>query len=96
MKRHNDHTLKEVLQQLLEQYKLKPRLNQSRINQIWAEKMGTTINKYTRDLKVVRTTLYISIESAPLRQELTYNKDKIREMVNEELGEEYIKVVVVR
>ncbi|MEO1434926.1 MAG: hypothetical protein AAFV80_05275 [Bacteroidota bacterium] len=36
------------------------------------------------------------LESAALRQELSYGRDKIKKVLNEELGEEYIKEVIIR
>jgi hypothetical protein len=40
--------------------------------------------------------LYLTILSAPLKHELSYAKDKIRDLINEELGESYIQDVVIR
>ena len=96
MKRHNDQSIKEVLQQLVEHYRWKGRLHQSRIRELWADRMGTTINQYTREIKIIRRKLYITIDASALKQELHYGRDKIREMVNEELGEDFSEEVVVR
>jgi hypothetical protein len=45
---------------------------------------------------VRKNVLYLSIISAPLKQELSYSKDKIKAMINRELGEEYLEDVVIR
>lgn len=92
----NELTLKEALQAMIESYRLKPKLNQSRIKSIWEKLMGPTISGYTRDIRIRGKKLYVSIDSASLRQELSYGKEKLRKMINEELGEEYLEEVVIR
>ncbi len=96
MKKSNEHTLKEVLQAMVEAYRLKPKLHQTKVKSIWEKVMGATISRYTTDIKVRNKKLYLNISSAPLRQELTYGREKIKKMINEEIGEEYIEEVVIR
>jgi predicted nucleic acid-binding Zn ribbon protein len=96
MRDQNDQSLKEVLQQMMELYRWKGKLHQSRIRSLWEKKMGTTINQYTREIKVVRKKLYLTIDSAPLKQELSMSKEKIRAMVNEAIGEDYVEDVIIR
>jgi predicted nucleic acid-binding Zn ribbon protein len=81
---------------MVETYRLKNRLNQTKIQQLWNSVMGNSISRHTSDLKVRKNKLYITIESAPLRQELSFGRDKIRRMMNQELGEEYLEEVVIR
>ncbi|NRB51708.1 MAG: DUF721 domain-containing protein [Saprospiraceae bacterium] len=92
----NQVSLKEALKEMLEVYRLKAKLNQTKINAVWSKLMGSSINKYTREIKLRRNKLYITIESASLRQELSYGKDKIIKIINEELGENYIEEVIIR
>jgi len=92
----NDYTIKEALQAMLKEFRLSSQLNEARVKQLWREKMGKTINTYTSEIHVRKNVLYLTILSAPLRHELSYSKDKIRKLLNQELGEEYIQDVVVR
>ncbi|MCH2081186.1 MAG: DUF721 domain-containing protein [Saprospiraceae bacterium] len=96
MKETNQTSLKDVLKDMVETYRLKNRLNQTKIQQLWNSVMGNSISRHTSDLKVRKNKLYITIESAPLRQELSFGRDKIRRMMNQELGEEYLEEVVIR
>lgn len=95
MSKHNETNLKEALHAMVDAYRLKNKLNQTRIRSMWAELMGPAIAGYTREIKMGRKKLYIYLDSAPLRQELSYGKDKIRDMLNERLGEEFVKEVVI-
>ena len=81
---------------MIEQYRIKGKLHQSRIRNQWEQMMGPTIAGYTKDIKLYKGKLYITIESAALRQELSYGKDKIKKLLNEELGEKAVKEVVIR
>jgi hypothetical protein len=92
----NQVSLKDALKEMLEVYRLKAKLNQTKINAVWIKLMGTSINKYTREIKLRRNKLYITIESASLRQELSYGKEKIIKIINDELGEDYIEDVIIR
>ncbi|MEM9884953.1 MAG: DUF721 domain-containing protein [Bacteroidota bacterium] len=93
----NDLTLKDALKIFVEDSKkFKRRLYQAKIKAHWTKTMGTSIVNYTTEIKIYRKKLFISISSAPLRQELSYGKDKILEMMNEMLGETFLEEVVVR
>ncbi len=96
MSRHNDQKIGDVLKNMVDQMKNKGRLHQTRIRSAWDKQMGKTIVTYTTSIYLRKKTVYISISSAPLRNELTYSKDKIKEILNKELGEELIEKVVIR
>lgn len=95
MNNQNEKTLKEALHAMVEQYRLKGKLNQTRIRSHWEQLMGPSIARYTREIKMGRKKLYIYLDSAPLKQELSMGKEKIRKMLNEALGEEFIEEVVI-
>ncbi len=96
MKKHNDQKLDDILKDMVSSYRLKPKLHQTKIRTIWAELMGPGIDKYTKHLSLRKNKLFITIDSAPLKQELHFGKDKIKDLVNEQLGEEYVEEVVIR
>lgn len=95
MRRQNDQSLAEVLKEWLDQSPIKGKLYQSRIEKIWREKMGATISQYTTAISLIRKKLYLTVSSASLRQELSYSREKIRDMINEELGERWVEEVIV-
>lgn len=89
-------TLKDALKEMLDYYKLKSKLHQSSVRKSWQALMGPTISQYTKEVKLTGKKLYIHIESASLRQELSYGKEKIKALMNESLGEDYIEDVIIR
>jgi hypothetical protein len=66
------------------------------VKSLWEQLMGKTISTYTANLSVRKNVLYLTILSAPLKHELTFAREKIKTLLNEELGEEFIKDVVIR
>jgi predicted nucleic acid-binding Zn ribbon protein len=92
----NDVSLREALTAMLREFKLAAPLNEARVKSLWPEIMGKTIATYTTGVEVRRQVLYVTILSAPLRQELSYSKEKIKDRLNEELGENFIKDVVIQ
>lgn len=96
VRQKNDMPLKDILKQLANSKKFKNKLTKTKIISLWGRIMGPTIQQYTKQIDVSRGTLYLTIESATLRQELSYGKKKIQRILNEELGEAYIKEVIIR
>ena len=94
MRKTNEQTLGDVLKQLVVVMKLKNNLTKVKIESLWEEKMGKTIAGYTTALAVREKVLYVTIESASLRSELHYGREKIKNILNEAIGEVYLKEVV--
>jgi hypothetical protein len=89
-------SLQDAIQQFLQKSRLKSGIQALRIEDVWEEVMGKTVAKYTDKIQIINHTLYISSTVAPLKNELLYQKEKIIERVNEALGENVVKEVVVK
>ena len=86
----------EALQKFLNKSKLKTGVQALQIEEVWEKIMGKTVAKYTDKLQIVGSTLFVSTVVAPLKNELLYQKEKIIDLVNTELGEKVIKDVVIK
>ena len=91
----NTVTVKEALERMVSDLKIKGKLDESRIRDLWAEIMGKPIAKYTTKISLSKSKLYVEVNSAALKQELNYSRDKIKEVFNKELGDNVIKEVIV-
>ena len=98
MRKTNEQSIKDVLKEMVDYYRLRSGLTETQVEQIWARTMGPVIANYTRELKVRDKKLFVTIDSAPLRQELTMGRAKILKSLNEELGDEdkQLKDVIIR
>ncbi|MFI1745582.1 MULTISPECIES: DUF721 domain-containing protein [Thalassobellus] len=96
-KRNNEHiSISDALREFVETNKLEKGLDKVNVADAWANLMGNGVNNYTTSVNLERDTLYIQLSSSVLREELSYGKQKIIDMLNEELGKEIIKKLVLR
>ncbi|MGN6194999.1 MAG: DUF721 domain-containing protein [Ginsengibacter sp.] len=86
----------DALKDFLKKSKLKSGVQAMQVQDAWAKIMGKTIANYTDKIEIINSTLFISTNVAPLKNELIYQKAKIIERVNEALGEKVIKEVVIK
>ncbi len=96
-KRRNEHIpLSEALQEFIQKNKLQNGMDRVDAREAWTNLMGNGINKYTTAIELRGETLFISLSSSVLREELSHGKSRIIVMLNEELGKEVIKKLVLR
>jgi hypothetical protein len=86
----------DAIRQFLAQSRIKGDIQALQVEDVWEKIMGKTIARYTSELKVINRTLFITTTVAPLKQELLYQKEKIKLRVNEALGERVIDDVVIQ
>lgn len=91
-----EYSLGDALRKFLNQSQLKGSIQAMQIEEVWEQIMGKTVARYTDKIQIHGHTLYVNTTVAPLRQELIYQKDKIIQRVNEALGENVIKEVVIK
>jgi len=96
-KRHQEHqSINEVLKDFVSNNNLQKGLDKVAVRDVWEKVMGPAITKYTKQIKLERETLFVQLTSSVLREELSYGKEKIITNLNEELGRELIKKIVLR
>jgi len=91
----NEKTLKEILSNFVQSKPIKNKYNLVHIKEVWRTQLGPSIQHYTTDLTFSRDVLTVRLTSAPLRQELLYNKPKLIKLLNDALGEQVIKDVKI-
>ena len=92
----NEGSIGDVLKEFIEKNKLQAGMDKIDVEEAWKSLMGNGVNSYTKEVVLKGTTLYVSLTSAVLREELSYGKQKIIKMINEELRKEVIEEVILR
>lgn len=92
----NENSIAEVLNEIIQKNNLQAGMDQVAVREAWAGIMGNGVNSYTREVQLKGSTLYVALTSSVLREELHYGKAKIVQMINDALGKEVIKEVVLR
>jgi len=96
-KRNNENlSISDALKEFVTTNKLEKGLDKINVADAWKKMMGNGVNNYTTTVNLERDTLYVQLSSSVLREELSYGKAKIIAMLNEELGKNIIKKLVLR
>ena len=96
-KRHNEHLkIGDAIKEFVETNKLQSGLDKVNVREAWEQMMGNGVNHYTTAVKLEHDTLYIQLSSSVLREELSYGKEKIIAMLNEAMGKDIIKKLILR
>ena len=95
MRNTNEQSLKQVIQDLIDTYRIRGKLNEAKLVGSWEKVMGKTIANRTTELFIRDKTLYIRLISSPLKQEMHFARAKVIEMMNKEVGEEVINNIVI-
>lgn len=96
-KRLNDESpIGDVLKEFIRANNLQNGIDKIDVREAWKNLMGNGVNNYTREIMLKHEVLYVELTSAVLREELSYGREKIIKIINEELGREVVKDVVLR
>lgn len=95
-KRENDSfSIEDLMQLFIKENNLTKGMQKIKIEETWIKMMGPGVATHTTAVKLQNKTLVIQLNSSVLREELSYGKDKIIKMMNEEIGEEVISKLVL-
>lgn len=96
-KRQNSHlNMGDALNEFIKENKLQKGIDKVDAKEAWAKLMGNGVNNYTTQVELRNETLFVSLSSSVLRQELSMGKSKIIMMLNDELGKDLVKKLVLR
>lgn len=88
--------MKQALQSFIDQKQISKGYYQSSIKKVWKDMMGEMVADYTSSIKISGEKLILQFTSAPLKQEFMFKKEKLIQMINDRLGKEVIKEVIIK
>ncbi len=91
-----EFSIGDAIQEFLNKSRLKGDIQAMQIEAAWERIMGKTIARYTDKIHIIGDKLFITTSVAPLKHELIYQREKIRQRVNEALGQRVISEVVIK
>ncbi|NCA86694.1 MAG: DUF721 domain-containing protein [Clostridia bacterium] len=89
-------SLGDAIRIVLNEYRLEQKFNEAGLINSWQQVVGTMIARHTVQLRVSRRTLFVKVDSASLRNELTYAREKIKTALNKEAGSDVIDEIVFK
>lgn len=96
MKRRNEYSLKEVIEQLIKAYRMEAKLDETQLIGSWEKVVGGIFAKHTEHLSIKNKILFVKMDSAVLRSELAMARSKLVGMLNKESGKKVIEDIVFR
>jgi hypothetical protein len=96
MNNNNEKPLKQVIDSMLDAYKLKSGVNEVRVINEWENAVGKLISQKTDKIFVKRRKLYVYLSSSVIKNELFYAREEIIDRLNTAIGETVIDELIVR
>jgi len=90
LRRSKEQPIGEVIKELLNNYDITSKFNEAHVITSWDKLMGPSVTKYTVKIEVEKRILFVKLSNAALKQELSYARQKIKKMLNDEVGEEVL------
>jgi len=84
MRKANDKSLKEAIEQMLQVYKIKRKYDETSVVAHWPDLVGKSVANRTKDLFIHDKKLFLRIESSVIRNELMLMRTQIISKINEE------------
>jgi len=95
-RKHNQESLGEVIDRMLDVYRLRSGLTELSINSEWSTIAGPAIASRTDEVILRGSKLIIRLNSPALRQELNYQREQIMENVNQFIGKDTVKEILLQ
>tara|TARA_A100000164_G_C21357467_1_gene518199 strand:- start:71 stop:367 length:297 start_codon:yes stop_codon:yes gene_type:complete len=85
--------ISEVLSEIISQKHIRVGIDKIRIQEAWRIVMGKNIEKYTSNITYKKGILSVKLKSSVLKEELFFEKEKVKRLLNENLGKKYIQEI---
>ena len=95
MRKTNDKSIKEAIEQMLNVYKLKRKFDETGIKTAWPKIMGKPVANRTKQVYIFNRKLFLQIESSVIRSEIVMMKSQIIEKVNDRAGSVLIDEIIL-
>ena len=93
---NNNQPIEDILKEFVKTNNLQSGLDKVNVREAWANLMGNGVNNYTTAIELKHETLYVQLSSSVLREELSYGNEKIVKMLNESVGKDIVKKLILR
>lgn len=86
--------MRSAIEEFLKTFRLQDKLYETRVLHSWEKIVGTIVAKHTLNLSIRKKILYVKVDSAALRSELMFAREKIISGLNQEAGTSVIEDIV--
>ncbi|ASU32752.1 DUF721 domain-containing protein [Mucilaginibacter xinganensis] len=94
MRKANDKSLKEAIEQMLNVYKIKRKFDETSIIAHWPELVGKPVANRTKELFIHDKKLFLRVESSVIKNELMMMREQIIEKINDEAKTNLVEEII--
>lgn len=94
MRKTNDKSLKEAIEQMMNVYKIKRKFDETGIIAAWPDLVGKSVANRTKELFIHDKKLFLRIESSVIKNELMMIRSQIIEKINTEANSVLIEEII--
>ena len=87
--------LGDLIKEFYEQHRGSEYLDEVKVIESWLKVVGPFIASHTIDLSIKNYVLFVRVDSDALRSELSYSKSLLMKNLNEMVGKEMVKEIVL-
>lgn len=95
IKKPNEIYLGDAIKEMVDFYNLRGKLGEANVMGAWEKIVGTMIARHTTDIYIKRRKLHIVLDSSVIRNELSYAKTKLLQLLNEEAGQAVVDEIIL-
>jgi len=88
--------IKNIIENFVEQKSISDGIFNVKVQKAWENAVEKKILDYTKEIYVKDEVLYIKVSNPILKQEILYSKQKVINLINEELEKDLIKKIVLK
>lgn len=96
MRRTKTQLMGELLEEFFRRPYIAAKVAEGKLPETWRTVVGERIANETTELRLENHILHARIHSAVLRQELFYQRDALRDALNEQAGVRLVNAVIIR
>ncbi|BAU52055.1 DUF721 domain-containing protein [Mucilaginibacter gotjawali] len=94
MRKANDKSLKEAIEQMMQVYKIKRKFDETGIIAHWPELVGKPVANRTKELFIHDKKLFLRLESSVVKNELMNMRTQIIQKINEEANSILVEEII--
>jgi predicted nucleic acid-binding Zn ribbon protein len=94
MRKANDKSLKEAIEQMLQVYKIKRRFEETAVVSAWPELVGKSVANRTKELFIHDKKMFLRIESSVIKNELMLMRTQIINKINDRAKEILVEEII--
>lgn len=94
MRKTHEQTLKQAIEQLLDFYKIRGKVAETKVINSWEELMGKVVANHTTEISIRNRKMFLKLDSSVLKSEMIMIRSDIIKRINDKAEKSIIDEIV--